>query len=68
MIRTAANAIDLTRGRKVIQIKPGDDFDFSEAEIAMLAARAPRALRALPGDSQPAAFNPWSAPPVAPPE
>ena len=60
MIRTAANAIDLTRGRKVIQLRAGDDFDFMESEIVMLAGQ--KALRPLPGDAAAPAFNPWPAP------
>lgn len=60
MIRTAANSIDLTRGRKVVQIRAGEDFDFTESEITMLSAQ--KALRRLPDEPIAAAFNPWPAP------
>lgn len=60
MIRTAANAIDLTRGRKVVQLRAGEDFDFTESEIAMLTTQ--KALRPLPGEAAAPAFNPWPAP------
>lgn len=60
MIRTATNSIDLTRGRKVIQLRAGDEFDFTESEIAMLTGQ--KALRPLPGEAAAPTFNPWPAP------
>lgn len=63
MIRTAANAIDLTRGRRLIQLRAGEDFDFLDSEIAMLTGQG--ALRPLPGTSAEPAFNPWPEPAAA---
>jgi hypothetical protein len=60
MIRTAANSIDLTRGRTVVQLRAGDEFDFTESEIVMLTGQ--KALRPLPGEAAAPAFDPWPTP------
>jgi hypothetical protein len=60
MIRTAANAIVLTRGRKVIQIRAGEEFNFTDSEIAMLAPQ--KAFRRLPDEPSAVGFNPWPTP------